>query len=282
MKIDPVLWVVMVAIALGNIVTTIVASRKGWFHWERCTEHSLGVSTVSHPAVLLFTRFISFVFCLTILIIILADAPKGQGFRFYTVWNFTLVVVYFFFALAQSIRAYFHNFVLSEVAKQSFFDRATYILFQVCISMSFLVDVVLWSILYPNAVHSDDEDCCYQYTNFFSITVHGINLALMLVDLFLNRVTFVHSHIVFIIYWLLAYGAFEWIYVAKTGDDPVYFFMDTSKKVAPAWYIGMFALHVLFYYVAFGLTHLRRKCCGIRENEQAESTYLLTTTSSIA
>lgn len=85
MKVDPVLWVVMAAIVLGNVVVTVVAARKGWFHWERCTPHAIGQSTGSHPVLLLITRLISFLFCAAILITILVDAPKGQGFKFYTV-----------------------------------------------------------------------------------------------------------------------------------------------------------------------------------------------------
>ncbi|EGD81350.1 hypothetical protein PTSG_11381, partial [Salpingoeca rosetta] len=282
MEIDPVLWVLMAAIVIGNIVVTFVGARKGWFHWEHCTQHAIGHTTGPHPGILLFTRLVSFLFAATVLIMILVDTPEGQGFKFYTIWNFTLLVVFFFLALSQSIRAALRGYLLSEVAHVSFFDRATFVLFQVCMTMAILVDVVLWTVLYPTAKNKSDESCCEQFINFFSIVVHGINLVLMLVELGLNRMVFVHAHATFIVYWLIAYGVFEWAYVASTGDDPVYFFLDTSKKIAPAWYAGMFALHVVFFYIAFGLTYLKRKCCGIQERQNAEYSYLLSTTESVA
>ena len=43
--------------------------------------------------------------------------------------------------------------------------------------MVFLVDIVLWTILYPTAKHQHakhpndpDYDCCEKFTNFFSVT----------------------------------------------------------------------------------------------------------------
>ena len=52
------------------------------------------------------------------------------------------------------------------------------------------------------------------------------------------------------------------------GGPWVYFFLDTSQKSAPLWYLGMGVLHVLFFFVAFGFSKLRDRYARVQNDEE--------------
>eukprot|EP00730_Choanoeca_flexa_P012172 TRINITY_DN3536_c0_g1_i1.p2 TRINITY_DN3536_c0_g1~~TRINITY_DN3536_c0_g1_i1.p2 ORF type:complete len:291 (+),score=42.37 TRINITY_DN3536_c0_g1_i1:1299-2171(+) len=290
MYVVPGLWAVMALFVLVLFLFSLFAYRNNWYHWEKCTPLALAGSFASSPKVLMIYRILIALYCFSILMWLVAR-PRGQfAYYFYTIWNFTMLTLYFGMAASQSVAASQKAFNLSSSYAVSFFDRLTMILFEVCMTMVFLVDVVLWTVLYPQAKHqmehSDDDDaCCEKFLNFDSYNVHGFNLIFMLGELSLNRIPIVWSHSIFVMLWLLMYGIYSW-FVFEYGDKWVYFFLDTSKKAAPAWYTGMFALHLIFFYLVFGLNKLKRRCFGNRyddeEEEDAADAYLLSTNSSMA
>jgi hypothetical protein len=62
------------------------------------------------------------------------------------------------------------------------------------------------------------------------IAVHGINLLLMLTDVFLSKTSFVPSHAISVIILPIIYCFFQWVHHAH-GGSWAYPFLDTSKVV---------------------------------------------------
>eukprot|EP00045_Choanoeca_perplexa_P008060 m.73690 g.73690 ORF g.73690 m.73690 type:complete len:154 (-) comp14340_c0_seq4:946-1407(-) len=118
-----------------------------------------------------------------------------------------------------------------------------------------------------------------------SYNVHGFNLIFMMGELLLNNMPIIWSHSLFVMIWLFAYGVYSWL-VYDYGNTWVYFFLDTTKQSAPAWYSGLFFLHLCFYYLVYGINRLKQRCFGAsqsqEEQDEAESSYLLSTNSSMA
>lgn len=289
MYIVPSLIVVVVVLFLIAIGLLVFAGRRGWTHWARCTPANLALSYVASPTVLLVYRLGIFTYCCSILIWLLARKEGEKGLLFYTVWNFTFLTVFFLLASVQSVSARMVGYDVSRNPSTRLLDRTTLIMFEIAMTIVFLVDVVLWGVLYPQAkhvAHRDDnpDACCQKFLNFGSYNVHGFNMIFMLGELFLNRIPIIPAHVSFVIFWMLTYGIYSWI-IRASGGRWVYFFLDTTKQDAPGWYLGMAALHIVFFFFAFGLTKLKTRCfrnARDTEAEEIEATYLLSTNSSIA
>lgn len=101
MEIVGGLWPVMVFYMLAIPGFLYAAHRKGWMHWERCHPAALGLSGLVaktgneafHRLLLAYRACIAlYVGCLLLYVFI---GGGGPAFYFYTVWNYTLLGVYF-------------------------------------------------------------------------------------------------------------------------------------------------------------------------------------------
>jgi hypothetical protein len=54
-----------------------------------------------------------------------------HSYYFYTVWNFTLLTIFFAMAASQSVQASQGGFTLTSAPSSSHFDRMTLVLFEV-------------------------------------------------------------------------------------------------------------------------------------------------------
>ena len=131
------------------------------------------------------------------------------------------------------------------------------IMFQIVMTFVFLVDIVLWAILYPASHDPHDpskHDPSLLYFN--SLNEHAINLLLALAEFWLNKITFEARHGAFVGIWTFTYVIFAWFYHAanygwdwtKSKHEWQYFFLDPTTYAAPFWYagLGMFVLVVYF------------------------------------
>ena len=76
------------------------------------------------------------------------------------------------------------------------------IMFQIVMTFVFLVDIVLWAILYPASKDPHDpskHDPSLLYFN--SLNEHAINLGLALCEFWLNKITFEARHGAFVGIW---------------------------------------------------------------------------------
>eukprot|EP00056_Hartaetosiga_gracilis_P023051 m.34921 g.34921 ORF g.34921 m.34921 type:complete len:316 (+) comp9966_c2_seq1:33-980(+) len=289
------LWVIMALIFASIGLLFFFAVKRDWFCWEWVTPQELAGSVFSGPKanfVLMVTRIFCFLFSLIILIIILATATAGQSFEYYTVWNFTLLIVFFLCASVHSVREMFHGWRLSATPNPRFFDKLTVILYHICLTMVLMVDIVLWTILYPQAKKAHEEhptrnpnpnpnedddyvECCTQFTNFFSVVVHGLNFFMMLSELIQNRIRFSIANCLWLLIWMSSYAIFQWFFALSPNGRWVYFFMDTTTESAAAWYPGLFILHIVFFFIVFGFSKLKEKRAGLHGDTAAEQQYLV-------
>jgi len=64
-------------IFLVTLIFAIIAARKGWFHWEKCTASAMAGSMIFKPRVLMVYRILLALYCFSILLWLLAR-PEGQ------------------------------------------------------------------------------------------------------------------------------------------------------------------------------------------------------------
>mmetsp|Transcript_117805 Transcript_117805/g.329885 ORF Transcript_117805/g.329885 Transcript_117805/m.329885 type:complete len:325 (+) Transcript_117805:1-975(+) len=134
-----------------------------------------------------------------------------------------------------------------------------------------MLDVVLWGLLLP----TDPDKLKSAELNFDSYNMHGLNIVAVTVELALNAIPLRIYDLPTAVLWPVAFSAFTLLRVAadssirrclvenvgeicKTSRDGLhmvwpYFFMDTSKPFAAAWYAGMALLFVGAYSCLFAI-----------------------------
>jgi hypothetical protein len=292
-------WVVVSLMIAAVAAATFIFHRKRWYHWERVTANRLAGGVFGNKALLVVRGVLAF-YIVGIWFYIVTIKPDKSGnppngkhviraFGFYTVWNFTMLMVYFVMAFIQSIRHHIKGTADDKTPSRKLFDRSTFVLFQICATMVILVDVVLWGVLYPHAYkacHPSDgtaPDCTQvnAILNFGSYNVHLFNLFFIMIEFVMNRMVIVPAHVSFVGVWLMCYGAYSWIRAAD-GRGWVYFFMDLGAKNAWLWYLGLGVLHALFFLLAFGLSKLKQRVTKDKYDADVEVQYLMTTDGSVA
>lgn len=77
---------------------------------------------------------------------------SGSNLKFYTTWNFLSLTIFFGLAALQSWLA-----TRPGYTAQGFFARATWVLFQLNLTMVFVVDAILWGVLLPLALKNSSD-----------------------------------------------------------------------------------------------------------------------------
>eukprot|EP00343_Euplotes_focardii_P011509 CAMPEP_0205831824 /NCGR_PEP_ID=MMETSP0206-20130828/45250_1 /ASSEMBLY_ACC=CAM_ASM_000279 /TAXON_ID=36767 /ORGANISM="Euplotes focardii, Strain TN1" /LENGTH=289 /DNA_ID=CAMNT_0053136821 /DNA_START=26 /DNA_END=895 /DNA_ORIENTATION=- len=240
--------------------------QSSWNHHER----------VSFP--LLVARVAVAVFCAGVVAQQLFHA-WGNGnswpLAFFTVWNFIMLTGYFCLGSFFSIQAYRQQgpYRGDSRAVVTSKGRIMLVLFEVSLPMTFLVDVVLWVILYPT---TDDASFLLEFT---SIVQHGVNAGFMLAELAMNRLTLRRAHVLFVVLWACLYAVFAWIMHAA-ANFYAYDFLDTSVPEAPLWYVGLLVAHVLFYALACALSWAKER--WLLDTKDAETSLLPADTAELA
>eukprot|EP01102_Stenamoeba_stenopodia_P008135 TRINITY_DN2315_c0_g1_i1.p1 TRINITY_DN2315_c0_g1~~TRINITY_DN2315_c0_g1_i1.p1 ORF type:complete len:317 (+),score=52.72 TRINITY_DN2315_c0_g1_i1:44-994(+) len=295
------LLVIVLIIATYFVLFTLAVERK-WFRWNRHKR----LSNVALPGpwrhkswgmwVLLVTRGISFGYAIGIYFQMLASVDwKPELFIFFTVWNYTMYTIMFgCLFVASLIYLRRHRFKLPSTAKSFYgighhvegesddveeedvdkdgdssrkmriFVRVCWVLFEIVSTMVFLVDIVVWTILLPAA---EKDGSSSGVLNFSSFNVHASNALFVLVELLLNRFTYVYSHVLFVLGWALLYTMWAWIWYDHSGDW-IYFFVNTAQKSAPLWYLLLLVLHTVFFSLVYGLWILKERTLHHRARQQ--------------
>ena len=87
----------------------------------------------------------------------------------------------------------------------------------------------------------------------------------MLTDFLLSRHAIDRRHYFYILAMPTSYAIFHLFWTmsrdATLGHIPVYFFMDASTPIQPAWVFGVLLIHIAFFYLvwAFSTFVLKRK-----------------------
>eukprot|EP01113_Clastostelium_recurvatum_P012973 TRINITY_DN1678_c0_g1_i1.p1 TRINITY_DN1678_c0_g1~~TRINITY_DN1678_c0_g1_i1.p1 ORF type:complete len:299 (+),score=62.96 TRINITY_DN1678_c0_g1_i1:49-897(+) len=196
--------------------------------------------------------------------------------RFFTVISFWLLLAYFVFIVAASLRmkSYKWSTNFEEESEDSYiygktnlirFCKFVNIVFEVVIASVTGVVLVFWILIFDKNNISNLA---------FNILLHGINLPFVYVDLFLSRTHIHPAHVLYMLLWLILYMFAGWIIHAETGEW-VYVFLDYNLKTTPAYYIGILIVFALMFYWAYALCKLRDRVAK-RINDRDEATYYRT------
>jgi hypothetical protein len=92
------------------------------------------------------------------------------------------------------------------------------------------------------------------------VAEHGINTILIIVEFRLNHLVTQWSNAVFASFlWPGTYSLFIVISHATWLDEWPYYFLDTSKPTAPAWYLGLILIHLVFFFLTIGASKLKQR-----------------------
>ncbi len=138
----------------------------------------------------------------------------GEFFTWYTCWTFLLFTCYFGAASCCSIAGLTGR--LSGTPPPSWPLKLTLVMFETLLAAVVLVDVTLWSVLYPTCADSQPPSCD-SITNFPSYMMHGANFFAMLSEAAMNRLEVQKGHFAYALIYAGCYGCFGLVYHAYTG-----------------------------------------------------------------
>ena len=171
-------------------------------------------------------------------------------FTTFTVWSWLLQGIYF--TLSAYISASHLSLVpLNRELAQSVLD-STWVLYEVCLSTSILITVVVTFVLFPVAIKAGSEKLLL-YND--ALLMHNANIIFMVSELILTAVPVNPFHFVFAILWGALYVVFSWFWLGSTGVV-YYFFLDYRKPRTALYIIGLIAALSVFYFLGYGVSTL--------------------------
>lgn len=160
-----------------------------------------------------------------------------RAFRYFTVWNWLAIIVYFLLASISSIMWILKSKVQRHKGTQreatSLLDVAVTSMFHLIVPMTLFIDIVTWSILVPALVNHPDPERAAHWNNVMFSTIsymqHGGNAFIMFGEMMLNTIpnsdTWSHGVVAL---WNLAFGLWSFYFFWSTGEA-LYPFLDYTK-----------------------------------------------------
>ncbi|KAJ4755262.1 transmembrane protein [Rhynchospora pubera] len=226
-----------------------------------------------HPLWLFLYRGSVFLF-MTLWFLRFVLSSGGSELLFYTQWTFALVTVYFAIATFISARGCWidskkefkrteetNEFLHSDLEingtkidtavvlgardmKAEFWGCVMQIVYQTSAGAVVLTDLTFWGLLVP----------FFYYDSFTLETVidgmHSLNFLFLLIDTFLNRMSFPWYGIVYFAFWSCAYIIFQWtLHACGVVSWWPYPFLKLDTPWAPLWYLALAFVHVPCYII---------------------------------
>lgn len=154
----------------------------------------------------------------------------------FTMWSWTLIGVYGL--VTGTVSACEAAGVEMSGKLADVLARSIWVAFQVLTSMAILVCLVVWLVLVPVMPALAQS--------FVPLSAHNMNVVFMVAEMLLNRMPFVHSHVLFGFYYGSTYIVFSWFYCLATGVV-FYFFMDWRKPIV----LGGYTVLIAVLYLSF-------------------------------
>ena len=243
------------ALAIVHFVLRVRRERRlPFFGSKEVRVSSAPITWHIGPDVLLVYRFSVFLFSFWTLVD--SSFVVGPGcFRFFTVWNFVALVV--FFALGTGLSFSCCRDAGTLRPTPSAVHRLTaalhHLLLEVELPMAAMIAMVVWLVLYPYEEASLTDHTTYhdpnslsKYTNLTSLTMHGANLLFMLIEFALDSLHVTPGHIGLVLAWGMLYALFNGLQVFWTNDT-VYFFMDFTLAKTPFVAVALTLLMCLIF-----------------------------------
>lgn len=261
-----VFWEVIAVVYIVVFTCTIARihlglARNGAMKWNSLTwaHVSRGCHSIS-PKWIAIMRI---GFALYISVILWTAISSGVGgyvaLGTFTVWCWTLEGVYFVLSgvasLSDACRSR-ENCVHSTVCA-----NFLWVFFQVMFSYSWLVFLVVWLVLLPSSYIINGTDG--GILSFVALSMHNANVLFMLIEMRLNRMNFVKTHLVFTLYYGCSYVAFSWLWYLRYNYF-FYFFIDwTSPGV-----VGGYTLLLLLIWGVTVCSHKLVMMCKSRVGDE--------------
>lgn len=172
-----------------------------------------------------------------------------ERFATFTLWCWTIQIIYFFFATLTSIDFLFKSSFMSQLLL-----RATWVLYELCFSTAYLVTVVVTFVLIPGGKAKGIPVDVFFKTA--ALCIHNLNVIFILTETLLNKLEFEWSHFPFIILFGCAYVMFSWFWIYTKGYV-FYFFLDYTRKDALLWHIGLLCALSLFFVLGCYISSLK-------------------------
>lgn len=213
-----------VVAALAGLIVIYLAYKKK-FLWHLATVETLTKCWKERESevwgkVLPWTRLFTFLYTSCVLING-ASHKGGWSFRYFTIWNYTTLILVFFLL---TLHSWFGDRLPKLVT------NITWALFKVELANAVGLDLVFWILLYAPIGGPVD---------FQMVNVHFINSVLLGVEFSLNSIELVFAHVIFVTMYGVVYCIFSWILYSDFGYLLPYPFMNVGVKAAPFWYMAM-------------------------------------------
>eukprot|EP00163_Fabomonas_tropica_P013340 TRINITY_DN2484_c0_g1_i2.p1 TRINITY_DN2484_c0_g1~~TRINITY_DN2484_c0_g1_i2.p1 ORF type:complete len:313 (+),score=24.48 TRINITY_DN2484_c0_g1_i2:403-1341(+) len=196
---------------------------------------------------LLIWRAFAAIFSVAFLIAdIVLEFREGKLFIVLTVWSICLLIIYFMSSAA--LTAARVNWGPSEMNRlnsrstPTWYERVIWVLYTVSAAAAAMVTILFWALLFR-----DDT------IKLTTVVFHGINMILMVVEMFLNEIPYKLSHVVFLagygVTWVLWSAVYQWWW-----GRLIYDIIDWNHWLATTGWIILGFTCGLLCYVAFWAT----------------------------
>lgn len=170
----------------------------------------------------------------------------------FTVWCWEMLGVYFVLSGAASLSDACGGRCIC--ARSKVMANFLWVYFQVMFIYAWLVCLVVWMVLIPGMYIYYGSDG--GLLSFSCVSMHNVNVLFMLVEMKLNRMIFVRSHVVFTLYFGFAYIVFSWLWYLKAGYF-FYFFIDATSPIV---FVGYTMLILVTCCISISSDKIVRKC----------------------
>eukprot|EP00884_Botryococcus_braunii_P022879 jgi/Botrbrau1/9275/Bobra.0111s0003.1 len=208
------------AVALGISTSVMLLKTDPFTHsfegaWE-IAKTAVTRSTTGPDNLLLFYR--GFIFLYTGAIGLYELVLRGPSiYRFYTMWSWALLILYFAIAWYASLRA-------RKLPQHGTIGNLGYIvvaLFHVLVSAVMVVDSFTWLLLVPMLLKNPDPAVVAHtrkvFYSFVSYNTHGANALFVLGELLLNTIPFTPYLVGYVGLYTSIYGLWAFAYFKYTG-----------------------------------------------------------------
>lgn len=143
----------------------------------------------------------------------------------------------------------------SSYYKLSWTTRLAWILFDIAVAQAVFLDLVAWIVL---SQYSFTEDGMESSINFWTITMHGLNVLIVLIEFFLGWIPYYLPHTIFAVLFTTLYQFFTYIYYWASGSGTwIYPFLDWNAQDSALINLGVVALFIFSLFLLVGLHKLK-------------------------
>jgi hypothetical protein len=135
-----------------------------------------------------------------------------------------------------------------------FLQRISWVLFEISFPVAFLISLVVKYLLIPGC--KKDKLPTVLFFQPIALLMHNANIVFMCFEFWINQLPFVFTHIVFMLFYGLAYVSFSWFWFWSRGYY-YYFFLDYDRQGAIWWYIALIIFLCLLFLAGYECSHLQ-------------------------